>query len=57
LQVGLPVPWRIRHVEISNRLVLTAFGAAEALERLKADLPTAEDDVVLDFPISIYGGG
>jgi hypothetical protein len=25
--------------------------------RLVADLPGSEDDVVLDLPISIYGGG
>jgi hypothetical protein len=28
-----------------------------ALEELEAELPSGEDDVVLDLPISIYGGG
>jgi hypothetical protein len=27
------------------------------LEGLEAELPNGEDDVVLDLPISIYGGG
>jgi hypothetical protein len=27
------------------------------LQRLEAALPQGEDDVVLDLPISIYGGG
>jgi tRNA-dihydrouridine synthase B len=43
--------------EVETRLLAAAPGAAEVLERLKADLPDGEDDVVLDLPISIYGGG
>jgi nifR3 family TIM-barrel protein len=43
--------------EVEERLLAAAPGAAEVLERLAAELPEAEDDVVLDLPISIYGGG
>jgi hypothetical protein len=43
--------------EVETRLLAAAPGAAEVLERLEADLPGSEDDVVLDLPISIYGGG
>ncbi len=43
--------------EVEQRLFAAAPGAAEVLERLEADLPSGEDDVVLDLPISIYGGG
>jgi tRNA-dihydrouridine synthase B len=43
--------------EVEQRLLAAAPGAAEVLERLTAELPDAEDDVVLDLPISIYGGG
>jgi tRNA-dihydrouridine synthase B len=43
--------------EVEARLLAAAPGAAEVLERLEADLPEAEEDVVLDLPISIYGGG
>jgi tRNA-dihydrouridine synthase B len=43
--------------EVEQRLFAAAPGAAEVLERLEAELPNAEDDVVLDLPISIYGGG
>jgi tRNA-dihydrouridine synthase B len=43
--------------EVETRLLAAAPGAAEVLERLVAELPDAEDDVVLDLPISIYGGG
>jgi tRNA-dihydrouridine synthase B len=43
--------------EVETRLLAAAPGAAEVLERLEADLPRAEDDVLLDLPISIYGGG
>jgi hypothetical protein len=37
-------------------LLAAAPGAAEVLERLENDLPQA-DEIVLDLPISIYGGG
>jgi len=43
--------------EVEQRLLAAAPGAAEVLDRLVAELPDAEDDVVLDLPISIYGGG
>ena len=43
--------------EVETRLLAAAPGAAEVLARLEAELPDAEDDVVLDLPISIYGGG
>jgi tRNA-dihydrouridine synthase B len=43
--------------EVEMRLLAAAPGAAEALQRLEAELPAGEDDVVLDLPISIYGGG
>ena len=43
--------------EVETRLLAAAPGAAEVLERLEADLPGSEDDIVLDLPISIYGGG
>jgi tRNA-dihydrouridine synthase B len=43
--------------EVETRLLAAAPGAAEVLERLEYDLPEGEDDVVLDLPISIYGGG
>ncbi|MFL5912987.1 MAG: tRNA dihydrouridine synthase, partial [Gaiellaceae bacterium] len=43
--------------EVELRLLAAAPDAAEVLERLVAELPDAEDDVVLDLPISIYGGG
>jgi tRNA-dihydrouridine synthase B len=43
--------------EVETRLLAAAPGAAEVLERLESELPDGEDDVVLDLPISIYGGG
>jgi nifR3 family TIM-barrel protein len=43
--------------EAEARLLAAAPGATEVLERLEAELPEGEDDVVLDLPISIYGGG
>ena len=42
---------------VETRLFAAAPGAAEVLMRLEAELPDGEDDVVLDLPISIYGGG
>ena len=42
--------------EVVERLLVAAPGAAEMLERLEAEQPEA-DDVLLDLPISIYGGG
>jgi len=43
--------------EVEERLFAAAPGAAEGLCRLEEELPDSEDDVVLDLPISIYGGG
>jgi tRNA-dihydrouridine synthase B len=43
--------------EVEQRLFAAAPGAAEVLQRLEDELPDGEDDVVLDLPISIYGGG
>jgi tRNA-dihydrouridine synthase B len=45
--------------EVETRLLVAAPSAASVLERLEAEVtrPEAEDDVVLDLPISIYGGG
>jgi hypothetical protein len=42
--------------EVVERLLIAAPGAAELLEELEAELPTS-DDVTLELPISIYGGG
>ena len=44
--------------EVVTRLLAAAPAAAEILERLEAELPDPEDEVLLDnMPISIYGGG
>ena len=41
-----------------TRLFAAAPGAAPLVDRLEAELPTAEDEVLLDaLPISVYGGG
>jgi len=42
--------------EVETRLLAAAPGAADVLARLEEELPSA-DDVLLDLPISIYGGG
>jgi len=40
------------------RLALGALAAAPLVDRLEAELPSTEDEVVLDaLPISVYGGG
>jgi tRNA-dihydrouridine synthase B len=44
--------------EVVTRLFAAAPGAAPIVERLEAELPAAEDEVLLDrLPISVYGGG
>ena len=43
--------------EVELRLLAAAPGAAELIERLEADLPDAGQEILLDMPISIYGGG
>jgi tRNA-dihydrouridine synthase B len=42
--------------EVEARLFAAAPGAIDELERLEAEQPL-EDEVLLDLPISIYGGG
>jgi tRNA-dihydrouridine synthase B len=44
--------------EVVTRLFAAAPGAAPLVERLEAELPAAESEVLLDaLPISVYGGG
>jgi nifR3 family TIM-barrel protein len=44
--------------DVITRLLAAAPGAAEVLERLEAEIPPVEDEILLDqLPISIYGGG
>ena len=44
--------------EVELRLLAAAPGAREVLERLEAEQPDPQDEVLLDsLPISIYGGG
>ena len=42
--------------EVERRLIAAAPGAIELIEGLEAEIPTG-DDVTLELPISIYGGG
>jgi tRNA-dihydrouridine synthase B len=42
--------------EVERRLIAAAPGALELIERLEAELPSG-DDVTLELPISVYGGG
>jgi tRNA-dihydrouridine synthase B len=44
--------------EVVTRLFAAAPAAAEIVERLEAELPDSEDEILLEgMPISIYGGG
>jgi tRNA-dihydrouridine synthase B len=44
--------------EVVTRLFAAAPTAAEIVERLEAELPDSEDEILLEgMPISIYGGG
>jgi nifR3 family TIM-barrel protein len=44
--------------EVVTRLFAAAPGAAPLVERLEAELPASEDEVLLDaLPISVFGGG
>jgi nifR3 family TIM-barrel protein len=44
--------------EVVTRLYASAPGAIDLVEQLDAELPSAEDEILLDsLPISIYGGG
>jgi tRNA-dihydrouridine synthase B len=42
--------------EVERRLLAAAPGAVDLLERLEAELPVG-DEILLDMPISVYGGG
>jgi tRNA-dihydrouridine synthase B len=42
--------------DVERRLLVAAPGAAAVLERLTDELPSG-DEVLLDLPISVYGGG
>jgi nifR3 family TIM-barrel protein len=42
--------------EVERRLMAAAPGAIELIEQLEAEIPPG-DDVTLELPISIYGGG
>jgi tRNA-dihydrouridine synthase B len=42
--------------EVQRRLLAAAPGAADLVEALQAELPTG-DEVTLELPVSIYGGG
>jgi tRNA-dihydrouridine synthase B len=42
--------------EVEDRLFAAAPDAAQVLARLEGELP-AEDDILLELPISLYGGG
>jgi len=42
--------------EVEERLIAAAPGARFVLARLEEELPQG-DEVTLDLPISIYGGG
>ncbi len=42
--------------EVERRLIAAAPGSRELIERLEAEVPSGED-VTLELPISIYGGG
>ena len=42
--------------EVERRLLAAAPGALELLERLEAEIPSG-DELTLDLPISVYGGG
>jgi tRNA-dihydrouridine synthase B len=59
-----PKPFKQELVQLDSteavvtRLLAAAPGAAELLAQLEAELPSADDEVLLDrLPISIYGGG
>jgi len=42
--------------EVERRLIAAAPGSLELIEQLEAEIPSG-DDVTLELPISIYGGG
>jgi hypothetical protein len=42
--------------EVERRLLAAAPGALDLIEQLEAEIPSG-DDVTLELPISVYGGG
>jgi tRNA-dihydrouridine synthase B len=44
-------------MEIERRLLVAAPGAADVLARLEEELPDAEEILLDELPISVYGGG
>jgi hypothetical protein len=42
--------------EVVQRLLIAAPGAAALVEELEAEIPSG-DEMTLELPISIYGGG
>ena len=42
--------------EVERRLLAAAPGARETVERLEAEVPSG-DELTLELPVSIYGGG
>ena len=42
--------------EVERRLIAAAPGARALIERLEAEIPSG-DEVTLELPISVYGGG
>ena len=42
--------------EVERRLLAAAPGALELLDQLEEET-AAQDEILLDLPISIYGGG
>jgi nifR3 family TIM-barrel protein len=42
--------------EVERRLIAAAPGALELIERLESEIPSG-DEITLELPISIYGGG
>ena len=42
--------------EVERRLFAAAPGAIELVERLESEIPSG-DEVTLELPISVYGGG
>ena len=42
--------------EVERRLIAAAPGALPLIEQLEAELPSG-DEVTLDLPISVFGGG
>jgi hypothetical protein len=60
---GFPPPFKQELVqletlaEVETRLLAAGPGADQIVARLESEVHEGEDDVVLDLPIAIYGGG